>query len=204
MPCIRSGLAEARDRAVDEPRIDRLEGFIIEAVGRESADLEILHEHVRAGGEPLHDLAAGRRREVHGDRLLVAVRAEKISRVRIGARLLVAQKGRSPAACVIAAAGTLDLDDRCAEVAEHLRGPGAGEHAGKIEHHELGERTARGFRYRGAHCAAILPKRRLLWNHGTVADPEGTGTLARRAARRLRRSRMLVGFAALADARAVA
>src|SRR5687767_15760546 len=47
----RSGLAEAGDRAVDEPGIERREGRVIEPVSGQPADLEILDQHVGFGGE---------------------------------------------------------------------------------------------------------------------------------------------------------
>ena len=113
--CIRSGLAETGDRAVDEARVDLGEARVVEAVLRQTADLEILDQHVGFRGQIAHQALALRLGDVDGDRLLAAVAAHEIG---AEARVLRSRRNRerwSPAARVVAAAGTFDLD--------HFRAP---------------------------------------------------------------------------------
>ena len=55
----------------------------------------------------------------------------------------VFQKRRAPAARVVAAAGTLDLDHFGAEIGEELADPRTGEDAAHVEHTQMRERAAR-------------------------------------------------------------
>ena len=43
---VRPVLPEPRDRAIDEPRIERRDARVVEAVFREAADLVVLDQHV--------------------------------------------------------------------------------------------------------------------------------------------------------------
>src|SRR5262249_2461243 len=52
---IRSGLTEAGDRAIDEPRVHLGEALVVEAKFGETSDLEILDQNVRALGELAYD-----------------------------------------------------------------------------------------------------------------------------------------------------
>src|SRR4029079_9640145 len=51
-----SGLAEAGYRAIDDAGIDWSDGFVIEFVALEVADLEILHHDIASLGELANDL----------------------------------------------------------------------------------------------------------------------------------------------------
>jgi hypothetical protein len=122
-------LTEARDRTINQPRVDLLQGRVVESIGGEPTDLEVFDEHVRAARQSLHDTLAFRRREIDRHGFLVAVGTEVVSRVGVFIGGGVTQKWRSPAACVVAASGPFDLDDLRAEIAEHLSRPGSGEYA---------------------------------------------------------------------------
>ena len=52
------GLAEAGDRAIDEPRVERAQALVVEAEFGEAADLEVLDQHVRTRRKAAHDLAS--------------------------------------------------------------------------------------------------------------------------------------------------
>jgi len=121
-------LAESGNRTIDDRRIGAVNGCVIEAVRLESAGFEILDDDVRTLGQPAHEAGAFGLRDVDGDRFLVAVRAREI--------------GRPPAACFVAAPGPFDLDDLGTEIAKRLRRPRPGENARKVEHADVGERTA--------------------------------------------------------------
>ena len=58
----------------------------------------------------------------------------------------VFQKGRTPAARIVAGDRPLDLDDIGAEVAQQLSGPGAGQNAGEVENTDVRERAGHGLR----------------------------------------------------------
>src|SRR5713101_1604322 len=126
---IRAGLAEARDRAVDEARVDFLQVVVGEAVAR-----EVAHEPLAFGP-----------RDVDRDRFLAAVGRGVIGRVLGVAPVLVLHPGRTEGARVVARARTLDLDDFGAEIGEVLPRPGTGEHAREIEDADVRERSRHEF-----------------------------------------------------------
>ncbi len=126
---VRAGLAEAGHRAVDEPRIERLQALVVEPELLQTADLEILKEHIGARREPAHDLAPPVGGEISDNRAFAA-----IARVEIGGRFLPLRfdEGRTPAARLVALR-TLDLDDVGAEIGERLSGGRAREHARELD-----------------------------------------------------------------------
>ena len=139
---VRPGLAEARDRAIDQARIDRARRSVVEAVFREAADLVVLDQDVGAAGEPADEALAGRGRQVEGDRALRPVGREEIGGVGRLRACRVAQEGRPPGTGVVAAARALDLDHVGAEIGQQLRGPRPGQDAAQIEHLEAGQGAA--------------------------------------------------------------
>ena len=119
--------------------MSRPQALEIEAVFAQAAGLEILDQHVGAGGEPAHDRLALGRLEIHRDRALAAIAGVEIGGVEPLARRAF-DEGRAPAAGIVAGARPLDLDDVGAEIGEALSGPGAGEDAREFEDFEAGER----------------------------------------------------------------
>jgi hypothetical protein len=93
-------LAVARDRAVDDPRIARLEIVITEAEPWQHAGPEILDDDIGHGCEFLEACDAGRVLEVDGDRPLVAVHRGEILAERLA---ILAGGQRRPAAHPVAA-----------------------------------------------------------------------------------------------------
>jgi hypothetical protein len=75
---VRSGLAEARDRAVHEPRIERRQRGVIDAEPGRGADLEVLDQHVRVAGQGADRLAPGVAFQVERNRAFAAVRAQVV------------------------------------------------------------------------------------------------------------------------------
>ncbi|MNZ89686.1 hypothetical protein D3C78_1086210 [compost metagenome] len=137
-------LAEAGDRAVDQPRVDLFQTGVVEAVGGQAADLEILQQDVRLQGQLADDALALLAGEVDGQRLLVAVGAQVIGRFRGVLALGVAQERRPPVTGVVACAWALDLEHLGAEIGEDLPGPGAGQHAGQVEDADMRQGAGHG------------------------------------------------------------
>ena len=141
---IRPMLSKAGDRAIDQPGIDRCQRVVIEAVFRQPANLEILDHDVAVRDQFAKDRRALRRSDVDGKRSLVAVDGREICRSGGGVARGIAghriHKGRSPAARIIAGSGPLDLDNVGAEIAKHLRGPGAGQNPRQIKNPEMRQR----------------------------------------------------------------
>ena len=137
---IRAGLAEARERAVDEARVDGLEALIVEAIFLEAADLEVLHDDVGLRGKLADQLLALSTRHVDLHRPLAAVGGEEIGGIAFAA-IRVGDEGRAPAARVVTFARLLHLDHLRAEVGKDLRGPWPREHAAQVEDAETGEWT---------------------------------------------------------------
>src|SRR5262249_43089327 len=127
-----AALAEAGDRAIDQARVLLAQACVIEAELGEPADLEILDQHVRAGGELLDDAPAGFALEIDLDRALAAVSGVEIGGAEMAAigRL---DEGRPPAPCVVARPPALHPDDAGTASAENLPGPGPRQDAGQLE-----------------------------------------------------------------------
>ena len=140
-----AALAEASDGAVDQARVDGVEAGVVQAVLLQAAGLEVFQHDVGFGRELLQLLLAFGAGHVDGDGALVAVGAEKVGRFARGLAVRILQVGRAPGTGVVAVAGALDLDHIGAQIAQNLAGPGAGQHAGEIEHADAGQ----GLRARG-------------------------------------------------------
>src|SRR5439155_24002192 len=89
--------AVARDRQVDQARVESREGLVVEAETVEIAGAEVLDEHVAAGEQPAKDLATGVLAQVQPDGALVAVDREVVGRRPRGG-VVVADPRRAPAA----------------------------------------------------------------------------------------------------------
>ena len=138
------GLAEAGDRAVDQPRVQRAQAGIVEPVLGQRADLVVLDHDVALLGQRADQRLAFGRGQVAGDRFLAAVGRQEVGRISAHAGVLVgAEEGRAPGARVVAFAGALHLDDLGAHVGQVLRRPGPGQHARQVEHAQVRQRSAR-------------------------------------------------------------
>ena len=136
---IRAALAEAGDRAVEEPRVQRAQRCGVEAVLRERADAKILEQHVALRREAANDVLPFPCRMVYGDGLLAAVAGEE-ERGGVGAAAVaVLQKRRAVGAAFVARARALDLDDLGAEIGQRLRRQRRGEHAAEVENADARE-----------------------------------------------------------------
>src|SRR6266480_605655 len=145
----RAGLAEPRDRAVDDVRIDSPQILVGEPVFCEAADLVVLEEHVALRRELARDTLAFGLRDVERHRLLAAVHRKEIRRFARLPAVLVLEEGGAPTARVVARPGTLDLEHFRSEVGEILRCPGPGENAREIENADVRERARHGGSDRG-------------------------------------------------------
>src|SRR4029079_13917037 len=72
------GLAEAGDRAIDQPRVLVLHAVVGEAVLVERRGLEILDQHVALPDQLANQLAPSGLGEIDRDRALVAIAGEEI------------------------------------------------------------------------------------------------------------------------------
>lgn len=141
---VRPVLAEAGDGAIDQRRVHRLQGGVVEAVLLQPADLEVLDHHVAVGGELTYQLLPLGLREVDGDGPLAAIGRQVIGGLGGVVAGLVLEERRAPAAGVVAGAGALHLDDLGAQVGEHLPGPGSGEDTAQVEDADVGQRAGHG------------------------------------------------------------
>ncbi|MPM54495.1 hypothetical protein SDC9_101273 [bioreactor metagenome] len=131
---IRPAVTEAGDRAVHKARVELGQRLVIQPILRQPAGLEVLHQHVALRRQITHDLLAFGLGDVHRHRLLVAVGAHVIRRLARAFTRLILHERRAPGARVVSGLGALDLDDLGAQIAQRLRGPGAGQHAREIQH----------------------------------------------------------------------
>ena len=138
--CIRTGLTEARHRAIDQPRVVRREALIVETEFGEPADLEIFDQHVRARRKLAHDAASFLALEVELDRTLAAVGGVEISSAEMAA-VGRGDERRPPAAGVVACALALDLDHVRTQVGQDLPGPRPRQDTGQFQHAQTGQWT---------------------------------------------------------------
>ena len=131
--------AEAGERAVDEPGVGGAQRPIAEAELVHQPRAEVLHEHVSLAGELARPLGVLRRSKVEHDAALVAVHGLEIG----GSSARVERW--PPAARLIAAAWSLDLQDVRAEIAEQHRRERPGQHAREVEDPQLAERPGHWF-----------------------------------------------------------
>ena len=127
-----TGLAEPRDRGIDEPRVDLLQRIGAEAELRHDAGAEVLHQHIRARRKRAGDFQIIRRLQVQHDRSLASVDVLKERAFAVAER---------PNMAVLVAARRLDLDHVGAEIGHQGRRVGAGEDTCEIEHHDALERA---------------------------------------------------------------
>ena len=118
--------AIAGDRAMDDPRVERPQGFIIEAEALQGFGHEILDDDIGAAHQLAHQLGPARARHVEGDRLLVAIDREVIGGD-------AAHAGRRPFPGLIAALGRLHLPDLGAQIGQGHGAPWPRQHPGEIE-----------------------------------------------------------------------
>ena len=125
-------VAEAGDRAVDDLRVDRGHAVVVEAVAREVAGAEVLHEHVGPPGQFDGPGQVGLDGEVQRDAVLAPVEGFVV-RGRAG------RPRRPPGPALVADARPLHLDDGRAEVGEGHRGERAGQHPAEVGHQQTVE-----------------------------------------------------------------
>src|SRR5690606_23284670 len=95
---------------------------------------EILDQHIALCRQFANDSLSRRMREIDGDRAFVAIRTKKIGGLTRLAAVAGGNPRRAPVAGVVAAAGTLYLDDVSAVVAEQLCRPRPCKDAGEVEY----------------------------------------------------------------------
>jgi len=134
-------LAEAGDRAIDEPGVDGLQARVVQAVLLQPADLEVLHQDVAVGCHAANQRLAFGLGHVDRDRALVAVARGVVGGLVGIVAVGVLQEGRAPVAGVITAFGPLDLDHVSAQVGQDLGAPRPGQHARKVEYLDACQRT---------------------------------------------------------------
>ena len=121
-------------------RILGREACIVEAEFLETANLEVLQQHVGARRELLDDALAFRRLEVELDRALAAIGTVEIGRAQMAA---VGRwyEGRAPGAGIVAGALALHFDHVGTKIGEDLPRPRPRQDAGKLEDTDTGEET---------------------------------------------------------------
>src|SRR5207302_672485 len=130
---VRSGLAEARNADVDEPRIVSGQPFVVEAPFGHLARAEILDQHVALHRQPAGERLAAGLFEIERQGLLVAALDIPPQRV------VAAGRTQAPAAELIALAGRLDLDDLGAELGPQSGAERAGDQTAHLQHPQPGE-----------------------------------------------------------------
>ena len=150
----RAFLAEAGDRQVDDPRIDRRDVIVADAESLDHAGAEVLHEDIGCPGDLQQQVAAAGLLEVDGNRALVAVDVEERRRQ---AAAPVAER-----AGMVAPARRLDLDHVGALVAQDRGRPRPRQHRAQVDDPNTLIRSAhvhRSFRTGPLSRKIVLPPR---------------------------------------------
>ena len=129
-----AGLAEARHRAIDEPRVQPRQHLVADAHPVHDAGAEVLHHHVGLGGEAVHDLDRLGLGEVEGEIALVGVDGHP-GGGHVARRPLLVER----AAAHVLPARPLDLDHVGAEQRQLVAAEGACEHLREVEDADAGE-----------------------------------------------------------------
>src|SRR5207247_4890262 len=136
---VRAGLAEAGDRAIDQPWIVLAQARVVETELGKPSDLEILDQHVRACRQLFDDAPVVITLEIELDRTFAAIGGVEIGGAEMAA-LGRLDEGRPPAPRVVPRPLALDFDDVGTEIGENLPGPGPRQDAGKLKHPYSGQR----------------------------------------------------------------
>src|SRR5690606_13722365 len=105
-------------------RVEGLQRFVVEAVGRQPPHLEVLQQHIALRHQLTDETLPFGLGEVQGQGLLVAVGTLEVSGLPRISALRILYIRRAPMPGVVAAARTLDLDHLGPKVAQYLPGPG--------------------------------------------------------------------------------
>ena len=132
---IRAVLPEARYAAIDEPRVERLQGFVVDTEPEFHVRAIVLDHDIHRLDQPVEDRAAVRFLEVERQAALVAMQVLEIRAVAVARH-------------VVALARHLDLDDVGAPISQMPGAGGSGARARQIQHLEAGKRlTGRNTRH---------------------------------------------------------
>ena len=134
---------------MDDARVARAQLGIADAESVGGARAKVLHHDVRADTELLHERAPGVGGEVDRAASLPPVDREVV-------RSVGSHERRSPAARLVAAAGTLHLHDVRAEVGEEHRAVRAREHARQVDDSQAAERRGHARHGSERRCAGPL------------------------------------------------
>jgi hypothetical protein len=136
----RTGLAEARDRAVNDVRFQRADRLVIAPEPRDHARQEVLHDDVRDLGQIVDDGLPVGSRHVDAHAFLAGVHAGEVGAL-VAAPVL---ELKIVVAHLVAAARTLDLDHAGAEVAEQARAVRPRQDAGQVQDGDADQRQIAG------------------------------------------------------------
>src|SRR5256885_1936770 len=150
-----AALAEAGERAVDEPRVSLPQGVVAQAVAGEIAVLVVLDQDIEAVRERTDQRLPLGDRDVHRDRLLAAIRRGEIGGVAGLATVAVLDPRRPESARVVAALRPLHLDDLGPEIRQVLPGPGAAHTPRQVQDADVRQRACHASSLREMERAAV-------------------------------------------------
>jgi hypothetical protein len=146
-----AALAEAGDAHVDDLRVDLADGLVVDLQPLHHAGAVVLDDHVGRAGQLVEEFAALVAFQVERERALVAVHVQEAHAVRA---LHLEPHG---AACLVAGAGRLHLDDIGAQVGQQHAGEGAGHDLAHVEHADALQRQGLGV-WGVAHVVLSFPR----------------------------------------------
>src|SRR4029077_11745087 len=133
---LRTGLAETRNRAIDQSWIDLRKRGVADTELVHHAGTKIFHHHVGFSGKLPDDLDGFRPGEIERQAALVAV-----DRLPAGRKPAIGPFAAQGRATHVLAAAPLDLDDVGPEQRELVARVGASQHLGEVENFHAFERS---------------------------------------------------------------
>ena len=130
-------LAKGRDRAVNQPRVQRRHRLVAEAERLERSRPVILNHNIGAGHKPLQDLSPGFGLQIERDRALVRSLGQKA-----GPHARAVQRPiAAGAAGLVGVVRILDFDHIGAKDGELIGGERSGQHMGDVDDANALERS---------------------------------------------------------------
>ncbi|MNY04421.1 hypothetical protein D3C86_1370960 [compost metagenome] len=134
---IRPRLAKTRNRAIDEIGVERLEARVVETIGRQATDLEVLDKNIGLRRQLADQALALRLGKVDGHRLFVAIGRQVVGSLTGVFACGVLEEGRPPGARIVTTAGALHLDHLGPEIRQYLPGPWPGQYSRQVQHPQM-------------------------------------------------------------------
>ena len=131
---VRTGLAKARDAAVDQLGVDSLEGGVVQAIARHIAHFVIFNKHLTLHSQRTDQTLTLWRGNIASHGPFISISTQIVSRFSGVAALGVVQKRGAPTSGVISGQRAFYLDHISTQISQYLGRPRTGQDPGQIQY----------------------------------------------------------------------